>query len=208
MKKYNGIIFDLDGTLYEKKGLGFRLIIKSPLNIYKIHTARKVMRELSGKFFGNAEGFKSAYYKTYSELLGISENQAYNWEHKTFYKNFISVLKKYQCRPGIEKLLLKIDKPCVLLSDYDRIDDRLQALKINLELFYLRLYSGDIGGLKPSPDVFLGVAQKMGCLPKEILVIGDDELKDGAGARAAGMDFFLVNKDSWPLLLKKFTGEN
>ncbi|MEK7953621.1 HAD family hydrolase [Luteolibacter sp. Y139] len=50
-----------------------------------------------------------------------------------------------------------------------------------------RLFSGGIQLEKPDPRAFLLLASRLDCRPGEILFVGDDPVRDIAGAAAAGM---------------------
>ena len=205
--KYSGIIFDLDGTLYKMDRLGFHMAAGHLTSLRCLQASRKALKALSGKHFGSKERFLEEYYSSAAGLAGKSTEAIMAWEKK-FYKSFISILHKhYHPRPDIERLISSLDIPCIVLSDYDRVDDRLRALNISPELFTHRYYSGEFGGLKPHPAVFEAVAEKTGRDASELLVVGDLIEKDGKGARNAGMDFFHVDDQSWPKLIKKLTGE-
>lgn len=51
----------------------------------------------------------------------------------------------------------------------------------------LSLCAGDVGAMKPSPTPFVAMAQRMNCLPKRTLYIGDSYETDVVGAKNAGM---------------------
>ncbi|MDC7127402.1 MAG: HAD family hydrolase, partial [Spirochaetales bacterium] len=174
MKEYSGIIFDLDGTLYEKNKMGLKMIINKPFDARRIKASRTVLKNLEGSFFKTGDAFLEKYYTLLAEKIKTNITNAKKWEQESFYKNFISILKKTKPRQGIEELIKSFHCPCIILSDYAMIDERLKALNINPELFSHRLYSGDLGGLKPSSEVFLRASEIMECKPETILVIGDD----------------------------------
>ncbi len=52
--------------------------------------------------------------------------------------------------------------------------------------------SGEVGLEKPDPEIFLLACRRLGREPGECLFVGDQELLDGVGARAAGMAFRLA----------------
>jgi FMN phosphatase YigB (HAD superfamily) len=61
-----------------------------------------------------------------------------------------------------------------------------------------RLYGPeDFGAQKPSAAPFLRIARDLGYSPQSILVAGDRDDTDGAGAAAAGMSYFKINSDTW-----------
>ena len=206
-KKYSGIIFDLDGTLYNMKKLALRLTLKNPAGIRYLRASRKALHELGGCFFSSGSDFYTEYYRLFADYAGCTPASAEHWENEIFYRNFISILTSYRPRPGANQLLEGLSIPSVVLSDYDRIEERLDALGIPLRFFDSFLYSGSLGGLKPAPEVFKKASKIMGIPPEQILVAGDREDKDGKGARGADMDFFLVTDESWPGLAAAINGD-
>ncbi|HAK46143.1 MAG TPA: hypothetical protein DCO79_09545 [Spirochaeta sp.] len=201
-RNYAGIIFDLDGTLYNLKWLGFNFMASHLTTLKYLKASRKNLRKLSGIHTGSKESFFELYYRTLSEFAGTSPEKAEKWETEVFYKNFISILKRYSARPGVGELLARLNIPTAVVSDYGMIDDRLKSIKIDPEIFTVRFYSGNFGGLKPNPEILLKAAEAINIAPAEILVVGDMQGKDGKAAERAGMDYFHVDDESWPLLMK------
>jgi HAD superfamily hydrolase (TIGR01549 family) len=80
-----------------------------------------------------------------------------------------------------------------VVSDYPA-SRKLEALG-HAALFDAVVASGEANGprrLKPHPDGYLAAARLLGVEPAHCLVIGDREDADGQAARAAGMQFRLV----------------
>jgi len=79
----------------------------------------------------------------------------------------------------------------IVVSDY-RSDYKLQAL--GLDCRFERVFSGEeLGFLKPSPRIFLAVAQAIGVEPAQILHIGDRLETDGLAAQLAGCSHFILS---------------
>jgi putative hydrolase of the HAD superfamily len=78
-------------------------------------------------------------------------------------------------------------------------DERLRPLlhKLDLAHFFDSItVSCDLGAPKPSPDVFLEAARRLGLAPAEILHVGDSMEADVRGARAAGFHSVLLKRGS------------
>ena len=56
--------------------------------------------------------------------------------------------------------------------------------------------SSEIGYVKPDPRFFAAVQQRLGAAPEQIMLVGDDELNDIAGAAAAGWRNVLLSRDA------------
>jgi len=63
-----------------------------------------------------------------------------------------------------------------------------------------------VGQYKPSPRGFLRAAELLGAAPEAAVYVGDREDADGAGARAAGMQFLDVAQLETPEVLMRLAG--
>lgn len=78
-------------------------------------------------------------------------------------------------------------------------DERLQPLLVRMGLakyFEAIIVSCDIGFPKPSPIIFEHAAKKLGLPPEHILHVGDSEEHDVAGAKSAGLQVLLLDRDA------------
>lgn len=78
-------------------------------------------------------------------------------------------------------------------------DDRLRPLLWKLGLakyFESIIVSCDIGFPKPSPVIFEHAAKKLGQAPQQILHVGDSPEHDVAGAKSAGYQALLLDRDA------------
>ena len=63
------------------------------------------------------------------------------------------------------------------------------------DYFSVVVGSGNVGYAKPHPQIFRIAADQIGVSPREALYVGDSIEYDVAGARAAGMDVVLLDRD-------------
>lgn len=78
-------------------------------------------------------------------------------------------------------------------------DDRLGPLLAKLGLakyFEAIVISCDIGFAKPSPVIFEHAAKKLGLPPEHILHVGDSRDHDVVGAKSAGFQLLLLDRDA------------
>jgi FMN phosphatase YigB (HAD superfamily) len=193
-----GFIFDFDGTLYDLKGFARRLILAYPPDIGKIRAERVVRRRFSGADYGSPEGYYDAYFSALAEACGKSGDRMREWYFTHYMPRMVRVLERhYRLRPGAEALLSGLGSSAVY-SDYPLLRERFAALGF-VPGGTVRLYGPEsFGAQKPAPRPFLSIAGDLGLSPEEILVIGDREDTDGAGARSAGMAFFHLNSgEAW-----------
>ncbi|MDR1443696.1 MAG: HAD family hydrolase [Treponema sp.] len=201
------LIFDLDGTLYDSKNIALRLILGRPFDAPLMRAERHVRRLFAGRVYDSAESYYRAFFGELSKQTRRSAFSARRWYFEAYMPLMIRTLKKhYRPRPGAAELLAALTSgrnrrggkiPFAVYSDYPMTAERFTAL--GLEPGPLgRLYGPeDFGAQKPAAAPFLHIARDLGCPPQRILVAGDRDDTDGAGAGAAGMDYFKINARTW-----------
>jgi FMN phosphatase YigB (HAD superfamily) len=201
------ILFDLDGTLYDKRRLPLRLGL-SCLADWRILLAFDAARRTkAGIDFGSRGALIDALVLDASlRLSGADPDFLHRWYEERLYRRFVGVLRRgFRARPELAAYLAERRRaapppptppapPAPLpklgvLSDYGHVDDRLYALGLDPGDFEVRLSSEDEGALKPSPRPFRRAAELLGVSPADVLVVGDIADSDGAGADGAGMAF-------------------
>ncbi|MEO8399628.1 MAG: HAD family hydrolase [Ignavibacteriaceae bacterium] len=186
MKKYKGIIFDIDGTLTSTNELifaSFNHITNKYLN--KTFTPDEIV-----KFFGPPEDV------IIKELCG----EEYNNARKDYYDFYTANHTIADLYPGIKELLHFIKSKNVLLSIYTgkgrtAAEITLKELKI-FSLFDLIITGDDIKDHKPSPEGVTKFLEKFDLKKDEVLMIGDSP-SDIKAARAAGIEIASVVWDSY-----------
>ena len=199
------VIFDLDGTLYDKKRIALYSMLKQWKNIHILKHSNKIRSELKGKDFKNSENYFNNFYKRVSEESSKPVEELEKWYKQSFYRGFIEILrKKYKAQENLINLLesAKGVIPIAVLSDYSHVDERLEALQIDSSFFEITAGSEEYGVLKPSARPLLDIADKLGVPADKILMVGDRHDTDGKAAELAGMMFYFINgKLGW----KQFT---
>jgi FMN phosphatase YigB (HAD superfamily) len=188
-----GVIFDLDGTLYVLSGLRLRLTwrLRGDLRLLRhFSAARKTLR---GREFGGAAGLREALGLELGRLAGVPPRLAAAWYEERFLPELVRLLAdRARFRPGLREALIRLREGGVRLgvvSDHPRIDDRLAAIGLDPGLFDDRAASEEFGVLKPSALPFSALARKWGVEPGAMIVVGDRLDLDAASAGAAGMGF-------------------
>ncbi|MCL2244581.1 MAG: HAD family hydrolase [Treponema sp.] len=198
LRKIKGIIFDFDGTLFDNKLFGFRLVAANPLDAIRIRNERIVRNYFSGRDFLTAENYYRAFFVGLGKICLQTPEKMKSWYFNKYMPRMVRVIKKYyRARPGLDLLLQRMDSPespikAAIYSDYPFLKERMEA--VNLPYTEkIRLYSPEsYGAQKPAVRPFLQIARDMFLSPEEVLVIGDREDTDGLGAFHAGMRFFCL----------------
>ncbi|MDR1024674.1 MAG: HAD hydrolase-like protein [Treponema sp.] len=202
-----GLIFDLDGTLFNTKNIALHLILSRPLDAFLVRAERSIRKLFAGRVYDSAESYYRAFFGELSKQTRCSASSARQWYFETYIPLMVHILNRhYHPRPGTAELLAALNSghnrqgkkiPFAVYSDYPMTAERFRAL--GLEAGPLgKLYGPeDFGAQKPAAAPFLRIARELGCAPQNILVAGDRDDTDGAGAAAAGMNYFKINADTW-----------
>ena len=190
------VVFDLDGTLYAKKRMIWRMLMAAPCEWRMMLAERKTRNALRGQYFETKDAFDKAFFQLFAEIRGCSAQQAMEWCEKRYMPLMVSVIRKYytsvEWLSSFAEECKNRDIRLVVLSDYGHTHEKLAALDIEEQLFDWVVSAPELGGLKPAPQLMSRVVERMNVTPDQCLVIGDREDTDGLLAEAAGARFFLV----------------
>ena len=184
------VIFDLDGTLYDKSGLARRLITSQLLRgrLGMLKREREVRKELRGRHFKSEDAFYKAFFKRFSH-----PEQARRWYFEEYMPDMVAILRKhYRIAPWVESRMLELrtnGRKIAVFSDYGFVQKKLEAIGFRLSWADYLFEAPALGGLKPSKASFEKICQEMGLQPSDCLMVGDRDDTDGKGARSVGMPF-------------------
>ena len=190
------VVFDLDGTLYQKRGLACRMFFAAPSEWRLMLAERKTRKKLRGVYFESKEMFYLAYFKTMSSYCSLVEDELKAWYFDCYLPLMVATIQKYHMPVKWLAQLLKSLRAqgikMVVLSDYEYASEKLNALGIDNSQFDWVVSAPKLGGLKPAHQVLEKVLETMGYTPKQCLVIGDREDTDGQLAQSVGTAFYRV----------------
>ncbi len=195
--KPHGVIFDLDGTLYRMPWY-FKPVFFVRLFPHggRLPAYMRVRDAFAGKECGSGTQLTAQLSAALAQRVRIDSGVARTWIEESFYPRFAAMMGLVKgSRPGLGPLLAALrasGSRTAVLSDFAWVEQRLARLGIAQELFDACGSSEEAGALKPSPRPFLAIADGWGLSPSEVIVVGDRDDTDGAGARAAGMRFVNV----------------
>ena len=199
LRGIKGIIFDFDGTLFDNARFPFYLICANPLDIFRLWKERLVRKYFTGCDYGSPENYTHSFFTSLGKLCFRSPRRMQNWYFNRYLPRMARVLTKhYQFRSGVRELFRYFDSDSpdiprvAIYSDYPMLKERIEAMGLYLSP-HIPLYGPEsFGAQKPAVRPFLRIADNLGVLPEEVLVIGDREDTDGLGAFKAGMRFFCL----------------
>lgn len=113
------------------------------------------------------------------------------------YEHFATTVP-WRVFPDVVPTLTRLRNRGIKLGVISNWDERLRPLLSALHLarhFDAILVSAEEGIQKPDPAIFRAAARRLGVSPSEAAHVGDSSGEDVAGARAAGMQAVLVNRD-------------
>jgi len=186
------VIFDLDGTIYNKKRLKYFFILAFIGKLKLLTSLLKARKEAEGLEFENQNEFNAHILAEMVKHSSKSKAQCELFIEK-FMRKFIQILKR-NYKPEVQivhaiNYFSDQNYKLVCLSDYSFVQERLMALNIDITKFALIKSSEEYGALKPAPKSFLAIAKFLNIETEKILVIGDRNDTDGEGARLSQMQF-------------------
>ena len=187
------VIFDLDGTLYDKRHLSVRMVCHALGDIRKMQAERKTRAGMKGMWLEDEQTFYHTYFQQLAKQLHSAPDMAKQWYEKRYMPLMVKLIGKYQ---PLGEWVLPFVQDCqhkgikmVVLSDYGFVNEKLQALGLEPSLFDWVVSAPELGGLKPAAELMHHVAERMGMAVEDCLVIGDREDTDGEMARRSGAQF-------------------
>jgi putative hydrolase of the HAD superfamily len=203
---FDGIAFDLDGTLYPNYRLYLRLIpfllTGAPL-LMAMGKARDALRRRYAQGEGagipaeNApapgEDFYDLQARLMAEILGDDPGAVKERTERLIYRGWEPLFWKVAPFKWVRRTLEELRAggyKLGLLSDFPP-ENKLIAM--GLEGFWdARVCSETVGRLKPDPAPFLALAREMSLAPERLLYVGNSLAYDIIGAKNAGMAAALI----------------
>lgn len=202
------LIFDLDNTLYDYDACNIiaeRILFKtiaSELGVNEdcakalLNNAKSNIKKQLGDGVAASHN-RLLYMQNICEQVGKNPLEYAVMFYDVYWESMIQKMIPFSyVKPLFSELHLKGIKIGVLTDLTAHIQYRkLETLGVSQLVDYL-VTSEEAGAEKPSAKMFNLMIKKLGNKPEEILMIGDSEKKDIAGAEAVGMKTILFKRDS------------
>lgn len=186
MRKYDGVIFDIDGTLTSTN----ELIFSTFNHITEKYLNKSMTNDEIIALFGPTEN------KIIEDLFGERAEEVKK-EYYSFYTSNHAMADIY---PGIKELLKYIKGKNVLLSIYTGKGREASLITLKkleiLDYFDLVITGSDVKEHKPSPEGIEIFIEKYSLQKDKVLMVGDAPA-DIKAARSAGVEIASVLWDSY-----------
>jgi HAD superfamily hydrolase (TIGR01509 family) len=176
-----GVIFDMDGVLVDSEPF----ICKAACMMFAEHGVT-VRPEDFLPFVGMGENrFIGGVAEKYHFPIDIERDK------KRTYDIYLEIIKgNLRPLPGVHEFIAKcrtMGKKIAVASSADmrKVEGNLHAIQLTIETFDAVITAEDVVHKKPSPEIFLAAAKRIGLDPKECLVV-EDAVSGVEAAKAAG----------------------
>ena len=202
MKKYELVIFDMDGTLYRFEGSG------TDGAIYKTKFYREIKQKgvnfiaerlsISRK---DAERVKEDIYNKYNGEISIGLEKEYNVDRKEYFAKTWNVDTSRYINPDRELriLLNKILCKKALLTSAPQVWAERALNQLNIDDLFDGLWFGDGDIRKTDKKAYLQVTDSFDIKPERTLIV-DDEPKHLNPAKEIGITTVLVGSEIKPYI--------
>ncbi len=187
------LVFDLDGTLYNKHLLPLYLIWACRSSLSLLRAERKARKQLKGVYCGSQEAFYSRLFNAMADACGMTLEMSAKWYNETYMPTMVSALQKHYTADAFLMSQLsewrKQGKRLVVYSDYGETTSKLQAIGLDSALFDAVLDAPSLGGLKPAKEGMEFILKHFGVEPSHAVMIGDRPDTDGELAARTNVQF-------------------
>lgn len=190
-----GVVFDLDGTLYDLRPVERWVIGRLLLSLPRLVRYTRVRKELAGI---DLEDWAALEQETLRRLAAEARAQARwrRWIAERYEPTVLrAVARVGRAQPGVQELLARLRGAGLrlgLVSDYRGAHARLRALGIDPGLFHFTLVTEEQGAMKPAARMAAQTLAGMGLPGERLVMVGDRAFADQRFAEAAGMGFLGV----------------
>lgn len=198
-RRLRGVVFDLDGTLYDPRPLRLRMAVELMAHALTHREGREVVRILRGfrrqrelLAEQEAEGVAKRQYEEAAQRLGVPaarvEAVVREWMHERPLRHLRAAR-----RPGAAELFAALragGRKIGVLSDYPT-SAKLAALGLECDA-ELGAEDPEIDRFKPHPAGLELLLRRLEIEPRAALVVGDRDERDGECARRLGCPYLVL----------------
>ncbi len=190
-----GVVFDLDGTLYDKRALEWFMVRSLPLSLLRLLKYTRVRTSLAGLDCGHERAISQLALERLAQD-GTAQLRWQRWIRECYEPAVLRGLREAATLyPGVSDLLVRLRVAGLrlgLVSDYRGVPDRLAALGLACADFDFVLVTEEQGAMKPAPRMAEATIAGMQLPGSAMIMVGDRAFADERFAAAAGMRFLGV----------------
>jgi HAD superfamily hydrolase (TIGR01549 family) len=201
------VVFDVDGTLYDQRGLRFRMLREMLLSSMRsrdvvfisiLRAYRRIREDLGDALH---EDFEGELNRRTADLVGCSEqlvrSTTEEWLELRPLRHLIGYRYSHltELFQGLRKHAIQIG----ILSDYPA-RRKLEALKLDADVI-VSAGDEDVRILKPHPRGLQVLMSRAATNPAQTILIGDRPERDGLAAQSANVQVLIRSRKSivgWP----------
>jgi HAD superfamily hydrolase (TIGR01509 family) len=201
LNRYQGAIFDLDGTLFDSMGIWERLC-RDWLATRGVPAGDSLERDLEALTLDQAAGYVIRRYG-----LSLAPGQMLRqWEEAALYRYTHTVPLKAGAAGLVKTLAEQGVKLGIATACFPAACEGVLARHGLRAYFPVIVYAGEVNRDKGFPDLYLAAAERLGIEPKDCIVF-EDFPRAAAGVRAAGMGLAAVYEPSFAPDWENFSGQ-
>lgn len=195
------VIFDVDGTLYDQVCLRRKMVmellrafLRSKISLCEVGILRCFRTTREGLADASVRNLERIQYKEVANRLGVSPDHVRSVVDTWIYNRPLRFVKR--CRfPGVKEFFEALQRESIkiaVFSDYPA-SEKLLKLELNADLIRVST-DPDVDELKPNPRGLITISRDFNVSPRQCLMIGDRQDRDGKAASRAGMGFLMKSR--------------
>jgi len=185
--RIEAVAFDVDGTLYSERMMQFFALPFALKRVRFLSHFRAVRRELRAvRPIGDLRGLQA---ELLGERLGVEPEEAERLVHDHIHSTWEGLLERLSLFPYVREFIEGLQEQgfkTAVMSDFP-VESKLEILGLDVT-WDCAFSSEEVGYLKPNPEPFLHLAERLGVEPARILYVGNSYRYDIEGAHSVGME--------------------
>jgi putative hydrolase of the HAD superfamily len=201
-RRFDGVAFDLDGTLYPNYRFYLPLIpfiLKEHRLLLALGKARDKLRfsaDRSGDLGG--ESFYDRQARIMGGILRADPQAVKEKTERLIYRGWEPLFKTIGLYPHVRETVLALRDAGLKLGVLSDFPPETKLSNLNLSGFWdAVLCSERVGALKPDPAAFRALSAELAVPANRLLYVGNSVRYDIIGAKSAGMKAALVVSPFW-----------
>lgn len=199
LRRYRLVVFDLDGTLYRQGPVRLGMLAEllrapaagGPSRLARLKVLRRFRRLREELAATSPSGFDAPLFARLSAETGLGPAALRALVEEWIERRPLGRLRAARVEGAAELFaaLRARGTRVAVWSDYP-VRDKLAALELRAD-HVLSAQDAHLGALKPDPAGLAWLLDQAGVPPEAALMVGDRDSRDGAAARALGVDVLL-----------------